>query len=215
MQQMPSQETLASHSSTSTYQNNASLEAIRKLNNRFLEAVRELDSPLIHNWIKDPIRRSKLNVAHVRSALLSLSSLKEAKAKDHRDPCHRLQAVAVILREYGLDIDLECRDDIFEGTPLILAASCGREDIAKLLIDKGASLQAKDGRFDRTPLSWAARNNFVGIAVELLKASNENQDRQTIHSKDIDGYTALDLASHRGHRNMMELLKSQGADLKI
>jgi ankyrin repeat protein len=76
-------------------------------------------------------------------------------------------------------------------TPLMLAAFCGREAITKLLVNKGASLQAKDEIHERTALSWAARNNSLKTADILLKALEENGDRQTIQSKDKDGQPQL------------------------
>jgi ankyrin repeat protein len=51
-------------------------------------------------------------------------------------------------------------------TPLHQAASHGREDVAKILVDKGASLAAKsdDGR---TPLEMARAKGHEGLE-ELL-----------------------------------------------
>jgi ankyrin repeat protein len=100
-------------------------------------------------------------------------------------------------------------DDELKATPLILAALCGREDITKLLIDAGANLQAKDGIFKRTALSWAARNDFIETAELLLTALDEWKDGKTIQSKDINGHTALDLANQNGHKYMARLIRSR------
>lgn len=170
---MLSQETLNSPVSSSVSQNDVSPASVnvRELNARFSKAVRELDTLLIHNWIKDPIRRPNLNADHIQSALLALASKKKAKKENFR-----VEAVSAILEE--CDIDLECVDGVQKATPLIFAASCGREDIVKLLIDKGANLYAKDAKSGKTALSWAADYNFVGTTNILLKALEKTQERQ-------------------------------------
>jgi ankyrin repeat protein len=179
------------------------------MNDRFLEAVKALDALLIHNWIMDPDRRPHLKPEYIQSALFDLAGLKEpteerfqVEAESFRD-----QAVCVILDE--CNPDLECLDAELKATPLILAALCGREDITKLLIDAGANLQAKDGIFKRTALSWAARNDFIETAELLLTALDEWKDGKTIQSKDINGHTALDLANQNGHKYMARLIRSR------
>jgi ankyrin repeat protein len=172
------------------------------MNDRFLVAVKELDALLIHNWITDPGRRPHLKSEHIQSALFDLAGLKEPTkvgAERFRD-----QAVYVILDECKPDI--ECLDAELKATPLILAALCGRENITKLLIDAGANLQAKDGIFERTALSWAARNDFIKTFELLLTALDERKDRKTIQSKDRYGHTAFDLAKQKGHERIARLI---------
>jgi hypothetical protein len=182
---------------------------VGEMNDRFLEAVKALDALLIHNWIMDPDRRPHLKREHIQSALFDLAGLKEPTEERFQAEAERFRdkAFCAILDE--CNPDLECLDDELKVTPLILAALCGREDITKLLIDAGASLQAKDGIFERTPLSWAARNDFIEAAEILLTALDEMHDRKTIQSKDIYGHTAFDLATQKGHRYMARLIRSR------
>jgi hypothetical protein len=211
-----SQATFASELSGSVPEEYLSPKAIQKLNSRFTKAVEELDTVLIHNWIVEPTRRLHLSPENVQSALLTLASLREPKKGSYRaaEAQFRDQAVSAILKECCTGQDLECTDVEFKATPLILAAACGRKSITELLISKKASLAARDGRFGRTALSWAARNNFLGTAGVLLEALEGNDDRQTIHLKDNDGRTALDYASMNGHDDMAELLKGYEASWK-
>ncbi|KAL5313190.1 hypothetical protein ACEPPN_018923 [Leptodophora sp. 'Broadleaf-Isolate-01'] len=182
---------------------------VEEMNDRFLEAVKALDALLIHNWIMDRDRRAHLKPELIQSALLDLAGLKEPTEERFQVEAGRFRdhAVCVILDE--CNSNLECLDDVLEATPLILAALCGREDITKLLIDAGGSLQARDGIYGRTPLSWAAKNNFIGTAEILLTALDNRQDQQTIQSKDIDGHTAFDLANRNGHKDMARLIGSR------
>ena len=53
-------------------------------------------------------------------------------------------------------------------TPLSLAAGNGHEAVVKLLLEKGAELEAKDKSDNRTPLLWAARNGYKAV-VKLLR----------------------------------------------
>src|ERR1700712_5153657 len=95
IQQRGSRETAPSHNSDLASQNSISPAAIKEMNDRFLNAVKELDTVLIHNWIKDPVRRSRLSIEHIHSALLVLAGIKQAKG-----PQFRFQAINVIIDEF-------------------------------------------------------------------------------------------------------------------
>jgi ankyrin repeat protein len=201
---MRSQETITSQSSVSVSQSQFSPAEVKKLNNGFLKAVEDLDTLLIHKWVKDLSGRPILNTEHVQSALLALASMREPKKARFKREAEDFRVLAVnVILDHGVT-NLECTDDVNEMTPLILAAC--REAIVKLLIEKGASLQAKDGKLRRTALSWAARNNFPTTAQMLFSALVESQDQQTVQSRDIDGRTALDLARQKGYGRIVEIL---------
>src|SRR5205823_1867376 len=75
----------------------------------------------------------------------------------------------IIDRAAGLD------KKILGATPLHLAAEYGRTDIAKMLLDKGVSVDSIDS-IGRTPLLWAAENQHVDVARLLLShGANPNQ----------------------------------------
>ncbi|KAF3147187.1 hypothetical protein TWF703_000027 [Orbilia oligospora] len=54
-----------------------------------------------------------------------------------------------------------------KGTPLWCAAKNGHEAVVKLLVDRGADMEAKDN-YEMTPLQCAAENGHEAV-VKLLK----------------------------------------------
>jgi TonB family protein len=96
--------------------------------------------------------------------------------------------------------------DSYRVTALHLAARNGQQDIAELLLAKGAEVNTKEEN-GWTPLHEAAFMGHTEMAALLIsKGAN-------IDAKDNKGYTPLHLASERGHKDVTELLLSKGADL--
>ncbi|KUL87668.1 hypothetical protein ZTR_05894 [Talaromyces verruculosus] len=63
-------------------------------------------------------------------------------------------------------------------TPLHYAAEKGHEGIIRLLVSKGANIQAKDGR-GYTPLHWATKNGRdEAVAVLVTKAAEMPKDKK-------------------------------------
>jgi len=91
-----------------------------------------------------------------------------------------------MLLSAGADADRCC-----DMTPLMSAASKGRESVARLLIAGGASV-SRTNRSGYTALHYAAREGHVGV-VHLLLASGASDDVQG-----LDGRTPLGLACHAG-----------------
>ncbi len=60
--------------------------------------------------------------------------------------------------------------------------SCGHEAIVRLLLEKGAYIEATNN-YDSTPLKWAAQRGHEAI-VKLLLEKGAN-----IEAKDNDGWT--------------------------
>ncbi|KAI1821303.1 hypothetical protein F4861DRAFT_475858 [Xylaria intraflava] len=94
-------------------------------------------------------------------------------------------------------------------TSLLIPSYLGHEVTVKLLLRKGANIEARDEEYGRTPLSWAAGSGHVMITKMLLeKGAN-------IESRDEDyGQTPLMLAAMNGHVSVVELLLEKGADIK-
>jgi len=88
-------------------------------------------------------------------------------------------------------------------TPLHFAAT---EEIAELLINEGADVNAKN-KWSGTPLQWTARGGHKEI-VELLIAKGAN-----VSAKNDEDGTPLHLPADRGHTEVVELLITAGADV--
>jgi hypothetical protein len=65
----------------------------------------------------------------------------------------------------GVPADAKFR---YDRTALSFAADRGQVEIVKLLIDRGADVNAKDSFYAVTPLVWAANNGHVEVARILL-----------------------------------------------
>ena len=72
-------------------------------------------------------------------------------------------------------------------TPLFIAAQNGHEDVVRLLLDSGASVDKPD-QLGRTPLLMAVINQHVGVAEMLLKKGANPK------YKDGDGNFAMKVA---------------------
>lgn len=73
-----------------------------------------------------------------------------------------------ILKEFlKKNIDVNIREDSSKMTPIMKAAKGGITEMVRLLIEKGADINAKD-KYNRTALYYAATNGHVEI-VKILK----------------------------------------------
>jgi serine/threonine-protein phosphatase 6 regulatory ankyrin repeat subunit B len=115
-----------------------------------------------------------------------------------------LEIVRLLLQK-GAPIDDK---DGLDGTPLHRAAYNGRHDVVALLLERGARVNARGDRFDQTPLFSAAANGHSTI-VELLLNKGANPNWQN-----SGGYTALHVASVRGHLQAVNALLKGGAASK-
>jgi ankyrin repeat protein len=88
-------------------------------------------------------------------------------------------------------------------TPLHWAAETGRLDLAKLLLENGADVNAKN-QASQTPLHFAARANQIELAKFLFAS------RAKINSRDTSGRTPLHEATLKGHKEMVQWLLEQG-----
>jgi ankyrin repeat protein len=94
-------------------------------------------------------------------------------------------------------------------TPLHLAAFFGRTGVARLLLDRGADVNArsKSDRFarDNTPLHAAAANSQVEVATLLVERGAD------VNARDGSGFTPLALAANSRSDLLMLLLLEKGA----
>lgn len=84
-------------------------------------------------------------------------------------------------------------------TPLMLAALSGSDELAKLLIDRGAKVNAKNPG-GVTALMIAAAGNHTNVAMLLLKSGAE------VEAQSDDGRTALSIAEANNSDAVVKLL---------
>ena len=102
---------------------------------------------------------------------------------------------------------MEAKGGEYGWTCLILAAYNGHFAICRLLIDKGAQLEAKDSN-GGTPLQYASSNGHIEI-VRLL--CDRGAD---IEASDEDGWRPLHDAARECHISVMkELIEERNADV--
>ncbi len=88
--------------------------------------------------------------------------------------------------------------------PLITAAARGRTEEVKVLLEKGADINATDS-LRWTPLMTAAFNGKIDTVKFLLERGAD------VNLENDDGTTALKLAKGRRYSKIVELLKAAGA----
>jgi hypothetical protein len=99
--------------------------------------------------------------------------------------------------------------DTYDRSPLSWAVEKGHEAVVKLLLEKGAELEAKDNRYGQTPLSWAAVKGHEAVVKLLLEKGAE------LESKDNgSGRTPLSWTVENGHEAVVKLLLEKGVELE-
>ncbi|KAK8052649.1 Ankyrin repeat domain-containing protein 50 [Apiospora saccharicola] len=88
------------------------------------------------------------------------------------------------------------------------STSGGYIDVARLLIERGADVNAAD-KDRRTPLTWALDRGYVNIARLLIERGADVD----VASK--DGWTPLTRALNKGYVDIAKLLIEQGADRNV
>ncbi|KAF4340691.1 beta transducin [Fusarium beomiforme] len=93
--------------------------------------------------------------------------------------------------------------------PLLWAAANGKDYFARLLLERGAAIEAKESDNGDTALILAARYGHRSM-VELLL-----QFGAKINVRSAEGDTALAVAAHRGHASLVQYLIEVGADIEL
>jgi len=89
------------------------------------------------------------------------------------------------------------------------AAEKGHEAAVKLLIEKGAELEAKDKDDNQTPLSHAAEKGHEAVVKLLLEKGAELEVKDSDYNR-----TPLLYAAEKGHEAVVKLLIKKGAELE-
>ena len=112
---------------------------------------------------------------------------------------------AQVLIAAGVDLNTHARGD--GTTALHLAAQRGSVEVAAVLIEAGAAMDARD-TFGNTPLHYAAGNDQVGVAALMLDAGADINVRVI-----QDGLKPLHRAAEGNAPGMIELLVHSGVDI--
>uniref|UniRef100_A0A7C1GC84 Zinc-ribbon domain-containing protein n=1 Tax=Thermofilum adornatum TaxID=1365176 RepID=A0A7C1GC84_9CREN len=96
--------------------------------------------------------------------------------------------------------------DIYGDTPLHNAAGRGYADVARILLEHGAYVNAKDSLYGWTPLHFAAFEGHVDVVKLLLEHGAD------VNARNRDGWTPLHRAADMGHVDVARILLEHGAD---
>lgn len=110
----------------------------------------------------------------------------------------------------AIGADVNAKDPYASMSPLMMAAYDGYTEIAKLLIEKGAEVNAKGGvEMDMTPLIFSASQDRLDM-VRLLIEHGANVNVKTRY-----GWTPLFFAVSRSKVDIAKLLIERGADANV
>lgn len=102
--------------------------------------------------------------------------------------------------------DVNIADYYGKWTPLMGAASRGRTDLVKMLLDRGADVDMVTLDQD-TALMWACQEGHIEVVKMLLDAGADIHVREIIF-----GDTAITKASSEGHTEIVSMLLDKGDD---
>jgi ankyrin repeat domain-containing protein 50 len=134
----------------------------------------------------------------------------------------RLQSCLTWFRIYWTTTDMDFPENF---TSLMIASYFGLETVVKLLLEKdGVDLNLRDDTYERSALSWAAKNGHEAV-VKLLLNKRAKVDLKAIvklglkkgakvDSTDKNSQTPLSYAAANGHEAVVKLLLEKGASLK-
>jgi ankyrin repeat protein/predicted negative regulator of RcsB-dependent stress response len=91
--------------------------------------------------------------------------------------------------------------------PLMIALTLGKAEMVRLLLEKGANVNARIGIMQAPPLYYAAKNGNTEITMLLL------QKGAAVNGRSDSGQTALFAAAGEGKTGMVKLLIEKGADI--
>lgn len=116
--------------------------------------------------------------------------------------------LSVVLSCASSSTCLEVRN--YEGfSPLHLAVRRGHKDLARMLLDAGANINAMDIKSGQSPLMHAVESNNVDMVHFLIESGCD------VNSQSYSGNTALHSACGRGQVDTVRLLLKSGADSSL
>lgn len=150
--------------------------------------------------------------------LPTLASMLETVDVDARDPYDGYSALTIASEEGRLEIvqylvrhgaNFHQRDSVGR-TALFAAAVADKARVVTYLVDKGADPRIVDN--EGRSVFWACcAVHASDAAVALLDAAKAKGVRIDIDARDPCGLSAVEFAAHRGHADILQLLRQRGA----
>jgi len=129
-----------------------------------------------------------------------LASIHLASLKGHT-------AIVELLLDSGVDVNCT---NIKKDTPVLWAARGNHIETVRLLISRGADLQLENDK-GSTPLYWAVRYGFTELSHLLITEGKANIHQRR---KDVGLVTPIVVAAALGHRDIVDVLLDNGADVE-
>ena len=133
--------------------------------------------------------------------IVALSMNVQAESLHQAVTDHNIESVKLQLQN-GADINQLGRSWYEYGSPLHLAVRSGHQDIAELLIEKGADIEVRD-HGDYTPLHNAAWNGNLEMVKLLLDAG------ANITARSYSGSTPLSCAYSSKQAEVIQFIESK------
>ncbi|EDV21038.1 uncharacterized protein TRIADDRAFT_60399 [Trichoplax adhaerens] len=104
--------------------------------------------------------------------------------------------------------------------PIFIAAHNGYTGIVKILIENGVDIRCKEPNSDNTLLHIAAQEGHKTLVEFLIPYINPGKNKRKLAPIDVNalnstGFTALQLAADKGHREILRIFLENGASTAL